>query len=100
MLNITIYDVIANHELSNQYILKEVGILKMNSYLELRRARWLEKLSHMKSNEIPRLLLEAWLQKPRRNGQAVRAQHTNKHGYERTPLNLGFFLTIYVFLIG
>ena len=77
MLNITIYDVIANHELNNQYILKEVGILKMNSYLELRRARWLEKLSHMKENRIPRLILGAWLQQPRRNGNAGRAQNTN-----------------------
>ena len=62
----------------------------MNSYLELRRARWLEKLSHMKENRIPRLILGAWLQQPRRNGNAGRAQNTNRHGYVRTLQNLGF----------
>ena len=62
----------------------------MNSYLELRRARWLEKLSHMKENRIPRLILGAWLQQPRRNWNAGRAQNINRHGYVRTLQNLGF----------
>ena len=62
----------------------------MNSYLELRRARWLEKISHMKSNRIPRLLLGAWIQHPRRNGQAGRSQQTNRHGYVHTLNTLGF----------
>ena len=43
MLNITIYDVMANHELTNKYILHELNMLKLESYMELRRARWLEK---------------------------------------------------------
>ena len=62
----------------------------MESYMELRRSRWLEKISHMSSKRIPRLILGAWIQKPRRNGKAGRAQNTIRHGYVRTLEKLGY----------
>ena len=90
MMNVSIYDVIANHELSNKNILKELGMLKLEAYLELRRTRWLEKLSHMSHTRAPRLLLGSWIQKPRRNGQAGRAQNTIRHAYASTLSKLGY----------
>ena len=39
ILNVSIYDVIANHELSNKNILRTIGISNMDSYIELRRSR-------------------------------------------------------------
>ena len=71
-MNITIYDVIANHELSNTKILKELGMLPLESHLELRRARWLEKLAHMDHTRAPRLLLGSWIPQPRNKGKAGR----------------------------
>ena len=76
MMNVSIFDVIANHELTNLNILRELGMLKLEAYLELRRARWLEKLSHMNHTRAPRLLLGSWLPHSRRNGLAGRSQNT------------------------
>jgi hypothetical protein len=59
MLNITIYDVMEQH------ITKEDVRTRMKSYsmkqtMELRPARWLEKISHMGSEGGPRKILVAW----------------------------------------
>ena len=48
------------------------------------------KISHMSSKRIPRLILGAWIQKPRRNGKAGRSQNTIRHGYVRTLEKLGY----------
>ena len=39
ILNITIYDVIADNSLSNKNILRELGMSELSTYLEVRRAR-------------------------------------------------------------
>ena len=90
ILNYSIYDVMENHELSNKNILREIGILTLQSYMELRRARWLEKLSHMSSNRVPRILLGSWIKKTRRNGQADRDQNDIRHGYVSKLETLSF----------
>ena len=87
MLNITIYDVMANHKLTNKKLLKELGICNMSTYLKLRRSRWLGKLSHMNNKRISHLLLGSWIPKARRNGKAGRAQQTSRHAYACTYKN-------------
>ena len=73
-----------DHSLSNKNILKKIGMSSMNTYIELRRAYWLEKLVNMRQDHIPRMLLEAWIQKSRRNGTAGRSQQTIRHAYVNT----------------
>ena len=90
ILNVTIYDVMADHTLKNEYVRRETGLLPLSSYLELRRTRWLEKLSHMHSERTPRKLLGAWLPYARRNGTAGRPQQTIRHAYVETLRKLGF----------
>ena len=65
-------------------------MLKIEAYLELRRTRWLEKLSHMDHTRAPRLLLGSWLPHSRRNGQAGRSQNTIRHAYASTLSKLGY----------
>ena len=62
----------------------------MESLLELRRARWLEKIAHMNSNRFPRLLIGAWIPHSRRNGFGGRAQQSTRHAYVSTLEKLGF----------
>ena len=79
MVNVRIYNVIANHELSNQNILKELGMLNLDAYLDLPITRWMEKLSHMNHTRAPRLLLGCWMPNSRRNKKSGRAQNTISH---------------------
>ena len=65
-------------------------MLNLDEYLELRRARWLEKLSHMDHSRIPRLLLGSWIPQSRNKGKAGRAQHTIRHAYACTLAKLGY----------
>ena len=90
MLNITIYDVMVNHEFTNEFILKELNMLKLESYMELRRARWLEKISHMDATRMPRKILGAWINQARRNGNPGRAQNTIRHAYADSLRTFGF----------
>ena len=62
----------------------------MESLLELRKARWLEKIAHMNSNRFPRLLIGAWIPHSRRNGLGGRAQQSTRHAYVSTLEKLGF----------
>ena len=63
---------------------------EISTYLELRRARWMEKLAHMKKNRFPRLLLGAWIPHARRNGKSGRAQQSIRHAYACTLKKLGY----------
>ena len=80
----------ADHRLTNEYVRTETGILPLSTYLELRRTRWLEIISHMHSERIPKKLLGAWLPYARRNGTAGRPQQTIRHAYVETLRTLGF----------
>jgi hypothetical protein len=52
--------------------------LTVTQMLELRRARWLEKISLASNKRYPRKLFIAWTPSPRPNG---RPQQTIRHGY-------------------
>ena len=54
MVNITIYDVKDNH-ISNEQVREELTCYRIHQSLELRRARWLEKLAHMNDNRGPKM---------------------------------------------
>ena len=49
--------------------------------IELRRARWLEKISHMNDSRAPRKLIVAWIPNARPTGKP---QQTIRHGYATT----------------
>jgi hypothetical protein len=80
MLNITIYDVMEQH-ISNDDVRERRRSYSMTQTMELRRARWLEKISHMGANRGPRKILVAWTTNERPSG---RPQQTIRHGLART----------------
>jgi hypothetical protein len=59
----------------------------MESMMEVRRCRWLYKLSFMKASRSPRQILGAWCPTPRPVG---RPQQTIRHAYVSTLKILGF----------
>ena len=60
----------------------------METNLELRRCRWLEKIANMGENRMPRKLLAAFCHgKTRRRGKS---KATIRHGYVDTLKKLGF----------
>jgi len=60
----------------------------METNLELRRCRWLEKIAHMGENRMPRKLLGAFCHgKTRKRGKS---KATIRHGYVDTLKKLGF----------
>ena len=68
MVGITIYDVKDNH-ISNEQVREELTCYKIHQSLELRKARWLEKLAHMNDNQGPKNALCSWIYKePRKQG--------------------------------
>ena len=79
-----------NHEYTNSYILEKTGLYKIDTYMEIRRTRWLEKLANMTDKRIPRNLLGSWLPYARRNGTSGRPQQTIRHAYVHTLKKLGF----------
>ena len=60
MVGITIYDVKDNH-ISNEQVREELTCYKIHQSLELRRARWLEKLARMNDNRGPKNALRSWI---------------------------------------
>ena len=89
-LNISIFDVIADHSLTNKFIYTETGIKPLSTYVELRRVRWLEKIANMRECRNPRKLLGAWIRNPRRNEKSGRPQQTIRHAYIETLRTIGF----------
>ena len=70
MVGITRYDVKDNH-ISNEQVREELVLTcyKIHQSLELRRARWLEKLARMDDNRGPRNALRSWIyNKSRKQG--------------------------------
>jgi hypothetical protein len=59
----------------------------MESMMEVRRCRWLSKLSVMEESRSPRRMLGAWCPTPRPTG---RPQQTIRHAYITTLNKLGF----------
>ena len=84
MLGITIYEV-KEKKISNRKVRERMeSAYTLEQMMELRRARWLEKLSHMNETRAPRKLLVAWIRCPRANGKP---QQTIRHGFATTIIN-------------
>jgi hypothetical protein len=81
MLNITIYDVQENHITNTKIREKMNESISITQMMELRRARWLEKISHADQSRNTRILFISWLPTPRPPG---RPQQTVRHGYAKT----------------
>jgi hypothetical protein len=81
MLNITIYQV-KEEKISNRKVRKKLNSCNtISQTIELRRARWLKKISHMNDKRAPRKLIVAWIQNARPTGKP---QQTIRHGYATT----------------
>ena len=81
MLNITIYEV-KDKKISNKEVRKKLNNCHtLSQMIELRRARWLEKISHMNDTRAPRKLIVAWIPNARPTGKP---QQTIRHGYATT----------------
>jgi hypothetical protein len=69
MLNIMIYQV-KEEKISNKEARKKVNnCYTILQIIKLRRARWLEKISHMNDNRAPRKLIVAWIPNVRPTGK-------------------------------
>jgi hypothetical protein len=81
MLKITIYQV-KEEKISNKEVRKKLNnCYTISQMIELRRARWLEKISHMNDKRAPRKLIVAWIPNVRPTGKP---QQTIRHGYATT----------------
>jgi hypothetical protein len=87
MCNLTMWDVKAKRITNEQVRHMADKCNSMKSLMELRRCRWLAKLSKMDETRAPRRLLAAWLPTPRLSGKP---QQTIRHAYITTLETLGF----------
>ena len=83
------YNFYRDGKVTNEDIRAEaLGAYTMETNLELRRCRWLEKVANMGDNRLPRKLFGAFCHvKSRRRGKA---KVTIRHGYRDTLEKLGF----------
>ena len=80
ILRISMLDV-EECRIRNESIRDHLGCHSIQQHMELRRARWLEKIANMPSSRNPRKVLVAWTPHPRPVG---RPQQTIRHGYAAT----------------
>ena len=67
---------------------KKLDTYSLTQIMEMRRAKWLEKLAHMPSTQNPRKLFVTWIHAPRPIG---RPKQTIRHSYAVTlKENLGY----------
>jgi hypothetical protein len=79
---------IAEKRITNEQVRRAAGNSPtMESMMEVRRLRWLSKLSAMEKSRSPRRILGAWCPTPRPIGKP---QQTIRHAYNSTLENLGF----------
>ena len=83
------YNYYVHGPVSNEEIRKEAGnAYTIETTMELRRCRWLEKVANMEDKRPPKKLLAAWcFGKSRRRGKG---KSTIRHGYSDTVKKLGF----------
>jgi hypothetical protein len=87
MCNWTMWD-IKEKRITNERVRRVVANSPtMESMMEMRRCRWLSKLSAMEESRSPRRMLSAWCTTPRQRG---RPQQTIRHAYITTLKKLGF----------
>jgi hypothetical protein len=81
MCNWTMWD-IKEKRITNERVRRVVANSPtMESMMEMRRCRWLSKLSAMEESRSPRRMLSAWCTTPRQRG---RPQQTIRHAYITT----------------
>ena len=80
ILRISMFDV-KECRIRNDCIREHLGCNSIFQHMELRRARWLEKIANMPNTRNPRKILVAWTPQPRPVG---RPQQTIRHGYATT----------------
>jgi hypothetical protein len=78
--NITIYQVMEQH-ISNKEVRERMKSYTMKQTIELRRARWLKKISHMGSDRGPRKISVAWMMNEH---PSSRPQQMIRHGLALT----------------
>jgi hypothetical protein len=83
MLNITIYDVMEEH-ISNNSVREKMMSYSMRQIMELRLARWLEKISHMGADRGSINILVARMTNERLHGHP---QQTIQHELAATLTN-------------
>ena len=79
----------ADHELTNFQVFEKTGLLPIETYVELRRTRWLEKISNMSEVRFPGSFLVHGFHTyvcthAQRNGNAGRPQQTIRYLYLHT----------------
>ena len=80
LLRISMLDV-KECRIRNESIRDHLGCHSLQQHMELRRARWLEKIANMPSARNPRKVLVAWTPQPRPVGGP---KQTIRHGYAAT----------------
>jgi len=80
MLNLSMMDV-KELRITNEMVRNELNSYAIWQIMELRRAKWLQKLALMPKSRNPRKLFVSWIRTPRRTG---RPRQTIRHGYADT----------------
>ena len=87
MLNLSMLDV-KELRISNKMVREELNSYSIMQIMELRRAKWLQKLAKMPKSRNPRKLFVSWIRTRRPTG---RPRQTIRHGYAETiETNLGY----------
>ena len=85
---ITIYEVKENKIFSNKYLRQHLEkCYTIETIMELRRLRWLEKIAKMDKKRAPKKLINAWLPQPR---PPHRPQQTIKIAFAKTLKKYNF----------
>ena len=78
---------VKENKIQNEHIRKKLDTYSLTQIMEMRRAKWLEKLAHMPSTRNPRKLFVKWIHAPRPIG---RLKQTIRRSYAVTlEENLG-----------
>ena len=80
ILKISMFDVKEQH-IKNTEIRERLNCNSLEQHMELRRARWLEKLALMSTTRNPRKAFVSWTPHPRPTG---RPHQSIRHGYAST----------------
>ena len=80
ILQISMLDVKEN-SIRNETIREQLGCHSLHTHMELRRARWIEKIANMPESRNPRKVFITWTPQSR---PTQRPQQTIRHGYATT----------------
>ena len=79
---------VKENRIKNEWIREELNCYALTQTMEMRRAKWLEKIANMSPSRNPRKLFMSWVRAPRPTG---RPKQTIRRGYADTIENsLGY----------